>query len=166
MKNDSGRQWDAGAIVMWSAAVIGLVVLMITIPWALALRKSTPPCTAQKWEDAKPTEYRLAARYREFNEEYFFGSLPFRKTTVELRDMRMQDWLGHIEQRRDQTWYIAINSEGHPTERQAEMTLIHEMCHQYVVGTLHKVSGLDDNDKGFQACMKNVANQDGFEDLW
>src|SRR5260221_4664380 len=77
-----------------------------------------------------PTQNKLQARYRELNEDYFYGGLPYRKTAVVISDLSSIQDMGRIEHREDDTWVIFVDREANPVERQAELTLIHEMCHQ------------------------------------
>lgn len=82
---------------------------------------------------------------------------------MKLGDLSEHGNLAHIQQQQDGTWLIIVDEKTNPTQRQADMSLIHEMCHQYVY-ILHKPIGLEDED--IQSCMINVANQGGFRDRW
>lgn len=161
-----------------------LVKLLIkTFPWKLALFALTCLAawlfffhkgqvkSARKFADHAPTTGNLSATYREMNEDYFYGSLPIHKTEITLGDLSALDDLGHIFQRADGTWVIVVDRASHVVERQAEMTLVHEMCHQAVMGGYmrfagQKDSGLDGHSGAFEACMRSVANRGGFKDLW
>lgn len=131
------------------------------------IHRAMNPCSISnsKKADWTPTTSRLAVRYREINEDSFYGSLPVNKTTVILGDLTKQEELGHNDQRADGSWLIVVDRAGHPTERQAEMTMIHEMCHQET--RIAKAdAGLDGHSGSFEACMESVANHGGFKDLW
>lgn len=112
----------------------------------------------------KPTVGKLWTEYRYINQKAFYGSLPEDKTTIYLSDLSDEDEMGEIIES-DRRFTIRIDILSHPLEKEAEITLIHEACHQSV-----KLSngneGLDGHSGDFQACMIHVASVGGFNDLW
>jgi len=68
--------------------------------------------------------------------------------------------------RPDGIWVLTIDTKTNPIMRVAEMTMIHEMCHQE-----NLISGANegqdhDMDKAHERCMLSVARQGGFNGLW
>lgn len=154
----------------WVIVVFIMIYALTVMPGAVILTVWAAAKLEQKSEQHKrsdyvPTSGHLSVAYRELNEDYFYGGLPSKKTTIVLGDLTAQDDLGHIYQREDGSWVIVIDRKGHPVERQAEMTLIHEMCHQEVM-IAGSSAGLDGHSGAFEACMESVANHGGFKDLW
>lgn len=113
----------------------------------------------------KPTEPRLSAAFQEYNHDYFHNELP-PNTRIWMHDLTPQDWLGHLEfDPFNQRWTISIDVEAHPTEKQAEMTLVHEMCHEW--DHVHDINeGEDGHNSAHEDCMLSVAKKGGFHDLW
>jgi hypothetical protein len=112
-----------------------------------------------------PTQNSLSIAYREINREFFYGGLPENKTTVLLTDLSKDDYMGYTDHRADGSWVILIDKESHPREKEAEMTLIHEMCHQENIIS-HNDEGIDGHSLAFQACMLSKAKNGAFEFLW
>jgi len=112
-----------------------------------------------------PVQEALILAYSSFNESYFFDALPERKTTIILGDLSTLNDMALIEHRSDDTWLITIDPEMHATEKQAEMSLLHEMCHQEdkIAGA---DEGLDSHSNAFEGCMLSIAKQGGFKGLW
>jgi hypothetical protein len=115
-------------------------------------------------DDYKPTTGKLWAEYRAINELAFDGGLPEKETSIELTELDGD--MGDVIMPTDGgPYYIHIDRKRHPLEKEAEITLIHEVCHQY--DQIHKISeGLDSHGVGFQNCMLHVAQRGGFNDLW
>jgi len=82
-----------------------------------------------------------------------------------MGDLSVQDDMALLQYMNDDTWIITIDPNMRATEKQAEMSLIHEMCHQQ-----DKVSGasegLDGHSDAWAACMLSVAKRGGFKNLW
>jgi hypothetical protein len=55
-------------------------------------------------------------------------------------------------------YIIEINPKYHLTQKQADITLLHEMCHVANWGKYHSPE--------WQACMLDLAEQGAFSDLW
>jgi hypothetical protein len=125
---------------------------------------SAPISSQDDAAGSTPTEAKLLQAYKTMNERYFFN-LPVSKTGISLLDLSKENEMGRITQRYDGTWLIEIDTKTNPTEKQAEMTLVHESCHQEdtVQG---KNEGLDGHGEAFQTCMLNKAQDGIFKDLW
>jgi hypothetical protein len=67
--------------------------------------------------------------------------------------------------RGDGTWLIEIDRQSHALEKQAEMSEIHEMCHQSDIIS-GADEGLDSHSNAFEACMLSVAKRGGFKGTW
>ena len=149
---------------LWNARwkIIITIVLAILVSYLFGCSGSR---RASKIVDHSPTLGELVNAYRTLNDDYFYGGLPISKTTIVLGDLTAQDDTAMIEIRDDGTWLITIDRGMHKTEKQAEMSLIHEMCHQEdFQGKANE--GLDGHSYAFQACMVSVAERGGFKDLW
>lgn len=120
---------------------------------------------ADTLHENRPTVASLNLAYRDANRDFFYGGLPESKTKVALLDLTPQGWMGNTTQFTDGTWQIDIDIKSHPLEKEAEMTLIHEMCHQdsRISGA---DQGLDGHSGAFEACMVHVAERGGFKGLW
>lgn len=114
--------------------------------------------------DHRPTEGHLKADYLEYNEKYFYGGLPT-STEIKIVDLGAWDHMAEVNQDGAGKWHIRIDAYDHPTEKQADMSVIHEMCH--IEDEINKRNeGLDSHSGPFQACMVRVADLGGFTILW
>ena len=73
--------------------------------------------------------------------------------------------MGRTYFRPDGSSLMLIDRGSNPIEKQAEMTMIHEMCHQenYL---LKADEGVDGHSLAFQSCMVRLADAGAFRDLW
>ena len=98
--------------------------------------------------------------YNTFNRDYFLGQLP-KNANVRWTDLSLQQDMG-------MTWIdeagvrqIRIDRKTNPVLRQAQLTLLHEMCHIKTDGR-----ELDNHGIKWQACMVNLAEHGAMHDLW
>lgn len=110
-----------------------------------------------------PTVGQLSDAYRTNNEKYFYGGLS-NKFVIQLQGDIENDAMADIHSANGQ-WIIRIDPSANPTEKQAEMSLIHEQCHEedFIRGA---DEGLDQHSRAHEACMERVASQRGFFGLW
>lgn len=115
--------------------------------------------------DYRPSVGRLVEFYRVSNEQYFMGGLPGSKTEIKFSDLSVLGDMATIDRYSNDTWLIRIDPAMHPTQKQAEMSLFHEMCHQEdkIAGA---DEGLDSHSNAFEVCMLSIAKQGGFKGLW
>jgi hypothetical protein len=99
----------------------------------------------------------LKAFYDTYNANYFGGKLPS-NTVVEYGEangamaITMKDG-GHFR--------IIINKTFNPVPRAAHLTLLHEQCH---IASWQQE--LDDHGPRFQHCMRTLALEGAFDELW
>lgn len=156
-------------IKLWHVIFLELIVIALAGVIGTAVSLQRPPVSRtignKDISKHRPTQGSLTTAYHEINRDFFYGGLPEKKTTIVFTDLSSRDIMGRIEQRPDGTWIIFIDTETHPLEKEAEMTLIHEMCHQD-----NKVSnneeGFDGHGDQFQACMIQHAKNGVFKGLW
>jgi hypothetical protein len=115
--------------------------------------------------DLKPTVGKLSDANRTFNDAFFYGGLPTYLTRIELADLSKDQDSAFIHHDSDGLWHIQIDPHYNTTEEQAEMSLIHEDCHQY-----DSINGIDEGEdkhgQKFQDCMIRIADKGGFKGLW
>lgn len=112
-----------------------------------------------------PTVDKLKAAFTDFNSGYFSSALPESNVDIILTDLSKYDEMGRFSVEDNGRYLIAIDKKYHPLEKEAELTLAHEMCHlnNYVEGV---DEGFDSHGRMFQRCMLRIANHGGFNDLW
>jgi hypothetical protein len=98
--------------------------------------------------------------YAEFNEEFFWNSLP-KNTKVEL----VTDLGENLGTTRCLDFHyqciIQIEERGNPEEVEQKITELHEMCH---VATWHQQD--DPHGSKWKACMHRIADRGAFDNLW
>jgi hypothetical protein len=93
--------------------------------------------------------------YNGYNEQYFLNQLPAARVEWgEMGNMGIT-YMGASP-------LIVISEKYNPSFREAQMTLLHEMCHV----KLSPVLVFDDHGPEFQQCMHNLANEGAFDELW
>jgi len=107
----------------------------------------------------------LQAFYQEYNQDYFGNALP-QDTIITVGSLGDNMGMTVLDSRN--RWHITIDKYSNPIEKQAEMTLAHEMCHVKLKGTQSLTTDgvLDDHGEAFQSCMLNLAKRGAFKDLW
>jgi len=119
------------------------------------------------------TLHGLQSDFLKYNDAFFYGGLP-KATTVMWADLSQWDDMGRIERRSDGSFVILVDPKYHVALKQAQMTLLHEMCHEknllqinIVAGTTKDESeGLEGHGAAFDTCMLNIAQHGAFKDLW
>ena len=101
----------------------------------------------------------LEKDYEVFNQDYFLGQLP--PANVEWANLTDQHDMGMTWVDQAGARQIRVDKSTNPVLKQAEMTLLHEMCH---VKTDAKE--LDSHGLKWQACMVDLADHGAFHDLW
>ncbi len=136
------------------AIILGLIVLTLAAGRVIG-----------QAHDHRPTLTGLRIAYAEINEKGFYGKLPEDKTKIILTDLTSIDDMARVSQRENGIWLIEIDIKTHPTEKQAEMDLAHEMCHQddLISGVSE---GLDFHSNAWKACMIHLAQNGVFDGLW
>ena len=115
--------------------------------------------------DHRPIEGHLKDTYMTLNDQYFYGALPVSKTKIVIVDLTQYDDVAKIDTLDDGEWLISIDKKMNPIEKQAEMSLIHEMCHQYdFVQNIDE--GLSGHNEKWYGCMLRVAEAGGMKDRW
>jgi hypothetical protein len=116
--------------------------------------------------DHRPTEGKLKSDFLEYNQKYFYGALPT-TTRIYLTEIP-GDYMGFMVPAitSDEHLYkILVDKRYHSTMKDADITLLHESCHEY-----NFIQHIDEGGAGhgpaFQACMLRVAIMGGFSDLW
>ena len=120
---------------------------------------------AYEQKDSKITEItvsQLSDAYRRFNEDLFYGGLPTKN--IKIVPTYLPTAMGELSGE-DGQWVIRIDKESNPIQRQAEMTLIHEMCHlsDKING---ENEGFDGHSYAWETCMENIAARGQFKDIW
>jgi len=118
------------------------------------------------------TKYDLKTDYLNYNTDYFYGALPA-NTSVIWGDLSQYDDMGRIDERGNGSMLITIDPRYHMTLKQADMSLLHEMCHEKTglrinisVGLTQEEEGFDGHGPVFQNCMIDLAKKGAFKDLW
>jgi hypothetical protein len=148
---------------------VSCTIFLTIIAWALLGCAGTPTGAsgffASESSDIKPTIGKLTDEYRTVNDDYFYGGLPIQLTKIEFADLSVVEDMAMIHHDGDGIWHIEIDPKLHATEKQGEMSLLHEMCHQddKIKGI---DEGLDSHNENFQACMQRLAVKGAFRDLW
>lgn len=106
-----------------------------------------------------PTRSALLAVYQDTNDNFFGSRLP-KDTKIQLTDLPGD--MATVEETDAGQFLIRIDRRKNPILKQAEMSLIHEMCHidTWEDPTSHK------HGEGFQVCMRRLAQQGAFNNLW
>jgi hypothetical protein len=137
-----------------------LITILLAVGWFLLTNYGG--CNTQA-DEYTVTNGHLNNAFREFNEEYFYGGLP--STTVRLADLSDLHSIADIRQMEDERWIIRIDRRSNPTINSADMSLLHEMCHEQ-----DKISGqnegLDGHSDAFEACMVSLAQRGAFKGKW
>jgi hypothetical protein len=138
-----------------------ITIILAVIFWGIT------GCTSPeqgKVSDHKPTVAALRTEFEEANLKYFYGSIP-RNTEIVLGDLTAEEYMGLTTQRSDGSFLITIDTKTHPLEKEAELTLLHELCHvdDKVAGASE---GWDGHSDAFQACMQHLAANGALKDLW
>lgn len=107
-------------------------------------------------ESYAPTVDKLKTFYAETNRTYFNNELD-QNARITIFDSK--EVMGHTDVDGDGTVHIYIDRASHPIEKEAEMTLAHEMCH------LRSGSSFDESDE-FQGCMIDLAKRGAFKGIW
>lgn len=144
---------------------LSVLALCASLTWYIPAHysHSSGPGIEDKSDDYGPTENELNGFYREANRLYFYGGL--RSITVNLEYLPDSDFMGRTTPRTDGTFSMTINKKFHPTLKQAEMTELHEMCHEEDLIN-DRDEGIDSHSNAFQACMKRVAVAGGMSPIW
>jgi SprT-like family protein len=103
----------------------------------------------------------LDAWYQGYNVALFNHELPDKiLIDHDLRDDRFMA----LTEYENGFYHISFNRMYEPSPKQGRGTLIHEMCHvrQLISGELE----FDDHGKKWQSCMHEIANKNGFEEIW
>jgi hypothetical protein len=149
-----------------------LTILLATIWFYLFYSQTSYERRKPADVDYSPNVGGLVERYRLANEMYFYGGLPGKDTKIFLEhNLRAADGeraMGLLEEV-EGGFRIEVDVETNATEKQAEMSLEHEMCHQY--NKVNKIyDGIDDegtqHGAGFQACMVMLAQRGGMQGIW
>ena len=114
-----------------------------------------------------PSVEALTKRYIALNECCFNMELPGGNTVIRIRNLTSENIMGHLDfnEGAKYNWIISIDHDAHPFEKQAEATLIHEMCHQW--DHVHDIDeGLDGHNQNHEDCMIRVAHKGGWHDIW
>jgi hypothetical protein len=117
------------------------------------------------------TKYDLAADFARYNKDYFYGALP-ENTVIAWADLSEYKDMGATERLPDGRFLIRIDPKMHAVLRQADMTLLHEMCHVkrdlhiYITVGTTKDDLLDDHGDSFQSCMIDLAKRGACQNLW
>lgn len=119
----------------------------------------------QAKEDYHVTQGKLVQAFRDYNDLYFYGNLPVSKTRIVLAVIPTNDDMGNIIKTDDGIFIITIDPRVHAVEKQAEMTELHEMCHEEDM-VMHEDEGFDGHSYAFEACMESIAKRGGFRHLW
>lgn len=98
--------------------------------------------------------------YANFNHDYFLGQLPA-NVNVEWANLGLQNDMGMTWVDESGIRQIRIDRKTNPVIRQAQLTLLHEMCHIKTDGREFDVHGIK-----WQACMVDLAEHGAMHDLW
>lgn len=136
--------------------------------WALTFVVASALAAPPKIQD-----HGLKSDFLEYNERYFYGALP-QSTTVSWADLSEWSDMGRTNRRADGSFIIQVDPKLHAVLKQAQMTLLHEMCHEknllninVIAGTTKVESeGLDSHAYAFDSCMLDIAKKGAFKDLW
>ena len=128
------------------------ILLLYIIIWGLVFSFQGPI----GYKITEESKQDLVSWYNGYNEEYFLNQLPAARVEWgETGNMGETFCTGD-------NCLIVISEKYHPSFREAQLTLFHEMCHIKLRNTLmFDVHGLK-----FQECMHTIADQGGFNDLW
>lgn len=101
----------------------------------------------------------LTHTYQIYNDAYFDGNLPQNlKVYLGPAEGNAAIIAGIGDPSRE---YIEINPKYNPINQELEMSLLHEMCH-CATGT----SEFEEHGPKWHKCMKNLAAEGAFDDLW
>lgn len=147
----------------WKLAIIEITVLI-----AVGILGSTSGIHAAP-VNHRPTEAGLLNDFRDYNDRYFYGAL--RNVTIKLTDLSAYDQMGLTESRSNGTFVISIDIATNPVWKEADLTLLHEMCHVKLKDSINLVPGetnkdWDSHGSGFQSCMIHLAEHGAFNGLW
>jgi hypothetical protein len=124
-----------------------LIVLAMTVLAGLIYGRENPYA---------PTDEKLKTFYSETNANYFNNELIKNPT---ITTTNLNDAMGHTDIYESGKVHIYIDKFSNPIEKQAEMTLAHEMCH------LKSGSSFDESAE-FQGCMVYLAKLGAFKGIW
>lgn len=110
--------------------------------------------------DAHPhlTDQDLQGWYETYRRMYFGKDLPDAK--VFWTDLP-EGLMGQTNKTPEGNFEIRIDRKANPAQKEALMTLLHEMCHVDMWAL-----EFDDHGKMWQFDMHRLADEDAFEDLW
>lgn len=140
-----------------------LIVFVVAGIWLIQVKQHS--LERHKTTDYAPTQGQLIDAFRDYNDLYFYGNLPVSKTRIYLKNIDDFDDMGNIIHAEDGTYIITIDPRIHAVEKQAEMTELHEMCHEEDMIN-EENEGMDGHSYAFEACMESVAKRGGFRHLW
>lgn len=145
--------------------VITIMLLLVILFLLLLAQKGRAQTTAPVIVPPVQSVTTLKQLYDGYNQEYFFGLLP-NETRVQYGemigpsgepDMGETSKIGPI-------FHIVISVHFHPSRKEAEITLLHEMCHVQIWQS--GLVELDEHGPLWQDCMHRLAASGAFDDLW
>src|SRR5579885_360065 len=117
-------------------------------------------------------KYNLQNDFDYYNEQYFYGALP-NNTKVIWSDLSRYNDMARMDKRPDGSVLISIDPRLNPDLREADMSLLHEMCHEKLelrinvpAGYTAIESSLDPHGPAHEQCMIDLAERHAFHDLW
>ena len=126
--------------------IVGLIFLL-SFPFSTGTASLKDRDWLEKW-------------YQGYNHKYFGDELP---AAIIVHTLKDEHRMAETEQAG--TYYeIRMNPKYEPSEQQARMTLLHEMCHVENLASPEPV--FEDHGRVWQGCMHDLANEGAFEDLW
>ena len=150
--------------------VVAAVVYWVIVSWLMGCHRKKQPelPTVILIDRSQVNDAILQQDYLEYDKLYFDNKMPRNTVVVSLGPAYAygKDNMG-ITERVDGVFFIQINPVFHPTQKQMDITLLHEMCHVVTWGssdgpkTQRKRHGPE-----WQACMLDLAEDGAFDDLW
>ena len=124
-----------------------MLLVLVSVPYSVSSGKTQP---LEQW-------------YQYYNQALFDHSLPDNvQIDHQLRDPALMAIIecGQISN----GCHISFNPDFELSTRISRFTLIHEMCHVSLAS--NNEYELDAHGPKWQQCMHQIANRNGFEDLW